>query len=229
MGTVASGSVRVPQGVVAGVSMLRIVELLPDPAEPGNDADFEWVEVANLGLEPASLSGVVLADNQGTVPLPDLTLDAGTVLIVAGRRAAVPEVLAYRPPQGLANGLGNGGDRLALSLADGTVVDALSYGTDTTYDSPALPAPGAGASLVRRFADDGTFAGFEVMAKPSPGVLDRSRPSSSPVAAASTSRAADPLAWGALVLIGVGALGVAAVQRYRVVRAAESREAQPTA
>ena len=40
---------------------------------------------------------------------------------------------------------------------------------DATYDRPALPAPGAGRSLVRRFADDGSFQRAEVATSPTPG------------------------------------------------------------
>jgi len=198
--------------------MLRITELLPDPTEPGNDSDFEWIEVANLGREPAALGGVLLGDNQGAIALPDMTLAPGAALVIAGLRAAVPEASAYRPSEGFSNGLANGGDRVALFLHDRSLIDAMSYGSDTTYDRPPLPSPPPGSSLVRRFADDGTFARYEVQSQPSPGKVDPPVA----IAAAATSEAAatspDWLAWGTLALLGVGALGAAGVRRYRVAR-----------
>lgn len=198
--------------------MLRITELMPDPVEPGNDADFEWIEVANLGREPASLAGMLLGDNHGALALPAITLEPGLVLVVAGMRASVPEVSAHRPPQGFSNGLANGGDRIALFLPNRTVVDALSYGSDTTYDRPPLPSPEPGSSLVRRFADDGTYAGFEVVAKPTPGKLEPRVSATSAATSEAATEGPDVLAWAALALVGVGALGAAGVQRYRVVR-----------
>ncbi|MFN8583935.1 MAG: lamin tail domain-containing protein [Dehalococcoidia bacterium] len=152
--------------------LLRITELMPDTNEPGNDADFEWVEVSNVGTAPVALGGIVLRDNAGVVTLPDLTLQPGTSLVLAGPRAAVPQASAFWPPGGLSNGVGNSGDRLALLAAGGRLIDALSYGSDATYDNPPLPAPGAGHSLKRFFGDDGTFAGYEVSSEPTPGRLD---------------------------------------------------------
>jgi hypothetical protein len=152
--------------------MLRITELLPDSQEPGNDADFEWVEVTNVGTEAIPLAGIELRDNKGVVALPDLVLQPGVSLVLAGPRAVVPEASAFRPAGGLSNGLGNSGDRLALIAPDGRIIDALSYGSDTTYDNPPLPAPGAGRSLRRYFGDDGTYAGFEVSDTPSPGRIE---------------------------------------------------------
>ena len=70
-------------------SMLRITEVLSDPVEAGNDADFEWIEIANLGREVVSLAGLLLADNQGTIELPSLVLAPGSVLLVAGAQARV--------------------------------------------------------------------------------------------------------------------------------------------
>jgi hypothetical protein len=147
------------------------------------------------------------------------------VLVIAGARADVPDGSSYRPPSGFSNGLANGGDRIALYFEDGTVIDALSYGSDGTYDRPPLPAPEAAKSLVRRFADDGTFASAEVSSSPSPGVLEvvasavRTPPGvSGPPTIEAVEGRFDPRAWAALGVIGVGALLAAAVQRYRVVK-----------
>ncbi|RLT26757.1 MAG: hypothetical protein DWI48_05465 [Chloroflexi bacterium] len=212
-----------PRAAVNG-PLLRITELMPDPSEPGADQDFEWIELANLGSSSASLEGLWLADNAGAIELPPLTLSAGKVLVIAGAQAKVPDTESWSPPGGFSNGLGNAGDRLVLYTKDGGILDALSYGSDTTYDKPALPAPGAGKSLMRRFADDGSFASAEVSTTPTPGLLDtiatstttaiEARASATPSATTSSS-----LAYVALGGLGVAALGAAAAQRYRTARA----------
>jgi hypothetical protein len=204
-------------------SLLRISELLPDPAQPGADSDYEWIEVVNLARDVAELNGILLADNQGAIALPAIVLGPRQALVIAGARAQVPEASAYWPPGGFSNGLANGGDRLVLYLADGTVIDALSYGSDATYDRPSLPAPDAGKSLVRRFADDGTFAGAVMDASPSPGVLEdpalesRADQPAAATAADGATRFAG-WAWVTLALIGLGAIGAAVLQRYRSLR-----------
>ncbi len=175
-----------PSASLAGFApevTLRITELMPDPPEPGSDREFEWVEVTNVGSQPLPLVGITLRDNTATLALPDIVLAPGASLVLGGPRAAVPEASVYRPPEGLFNGLGNTGDRLALLTAEGRIIDALSYGSDTTYDDPALPAPGAGRSLKRYFADDGTYAMSEVSDAPSPGRIEPA-PSPTPTATA---------------------------------------------
>lgn len=232
----ARASLPTPTAVLPGVGdpgvLLRITELMPDPVEPGVDAEYEWIEIANLGTRPAALGGLLLADNAGAIELPAVTLSAGGVLVVAGARAQVPEDVAFWPPGGFSNGLGNGGDRLVLYRADGAVIDALSYGSDATYDRPPLLAPGSGRSLMRTFADDGTLLAAEVSGSPSPGVLTAQptsdRAGAAGVVSASIARprggAIDSLGWAALGAIGVGGVGAAIVQRYRVARRRDGGE-----
>jgi hypothetical protein len=168
--------------------MLRITELMPDPAEPGSDAEFEWIEITNVGTEPLALAGITLRDNTGLLAVPEVTLGPGVPLVLAGPRAAVPDASTFRPAGGLFNGLGNSGDRLALLAPDGRIIDALSYGSDVTYDNPPLPAPGPGRSLRRYFSDDGTYAGYEVSDAPSPGRIEP-RPAALQPTASATERA----------------------------------------
>ena len=70
----------------------------------------------------------------------------------------------------IGNGLGNAGDRLSLVAASGRVLDAFSYGDDTTYVAARpIPAPGSGRSIERHF-EAGAFRDAEIAA-PSPGRL----------------------------------------------------------
>ncbi len=86
------------------VSLIRITELMPDPPEEGRDADFEWVELTNVGTVEVSLDGYVLRDNSGEVALPNFSLPPGAVLVIAAPLARVRGAVAYR----LSSAIGNG-------------------------------------------------------------------------------------------------------------------------
>ena len=155
---------------------VRITELLPDPLEPGPDADFEWVELTNLGTATVSLEGLHLRDNAGTVALPAIALPPGASIVFGGRLVRLETALVVQLADGISNGLANGGDRLALLTRDGAPIDAFSYGTDTAYDGsqPSIPAPGPGSSIQRLFADDGSLLAVRVSDELSPGRADES-------------------------------------------------------
>ena len=156
----------------ASAILLRITELLPDPLQSGADAEYEWIEVGNVGMAAVSLGGLFLADNHGRIPLPDLTLPPAGALVVAGRRADIGDAIALRRSGGLFNGLGNSGDRVALATAAGAIIDALSYGNDDSADQPPLKAPAPGRSLQRRFDSAGRFMDAAVAEQPSPGRIE---------------------------------------------------------
>jgi hypothetical protein len=169
-----AGSTR-PSDASGG--LLRITELLPDPVQEGVDAEYEWVELANFGTEPANLEGLVLQENVGRLTLPPLSLDPGGVLVVAASRADTGAAALVHLLEGvLGNGLGNGGDRLALLTPEGAVLDAVSWGSDRTYleGLSAVPAPGPGRSLLRLFTDDGSLVAVERLDVPTPGRADDS-------------------------------------------------------
>ena len=162
-----------PYGVrSASAVLLRITELLPDPLQSGSDAEYEWVEVANVGAVAVPLAGLILADNHGRIALPTLTLPPGGAIVVAGPRAEIGDAIALRQGSGLFNGLGNSGDRLALATEAGAIIDALSYGSDDSVDAPPLKAPSTGRSLQRRFDPAGRLIGAAVAEQPSPGRIE---------------------------------------------------------
>ena len=156
----------------ASAILLRITELLPDPLESGADAEYEWIEVSNVGRSPVSLDGLFLADNHGRIALPALALPPAGALVVAGPQAEVGDAIAVRHGRGLFNGLGNSGDRLALATADGAIIDALSWGSDDSVDQPPLKAPAPGRSLQRRFDAAGRLTEATVSEHPSPGRIE---------------------------------------------------------
>ena len=158
----------------ASAILLRITELLPDPLQSGADAEYEWIEVGNVGMAPVSLGGLFLADNRARIALPALTLPPAGALVVAGPLAEIGDAIAMRHGRGLFNGLGNSGDRLALATADGAIIDALSYGSDDSVDQPPLKAPAPGRSLQRRFDATGRLTETTISEHPSPGRIEAS-------------------------------------------------------
>lgn len=234
--TTTPAGLRVENVVAPGVAdaqrAIRITQLLPDPANPGRDSEYEWVELTNLGVTPASVEGMTLRDNSGSVALPALVIPAGGMLVVTARLADVPGVAAFRLAQSIGNGLGNAGDRLVLSDADGRKVDALSYGDDTTFlVGTRIPAPGTGRTIERRFAADGSYRDAVILDQPTPGRARSPSPAAAappPAAAAHEVVAASaatgaPGTWLVLLSLGAGLLGGVGAQRI----AASVRERRP--
>ncbi|MDP9236062.1 MAG: lamin tail domain-containing protein [Chloroflexota bacterium] len=167
----ASGGSAAPPG-----SRVVINEVLYDPAGTESDASSEWVELYNAGDTTVDLIGWSLADAAASDILPELQIGphrfaivsasdsfsktypqfAGTVVSVGGR---------------IGNSLGNDGDRLVLHDPSGTVMDAISWGTDTDVLSPAIPDVPAGHSIERRVAglDSDSAGDFIDNESPSPG------------------------------------------------------------
>jgi phosphatidylserine/phosphatidylglycerophosphate/cardiolipin synthase-like enzyme len=98
-----------------GGSTPRIVAVFPNPAADGDAGEF-------VVVDPAGVTGLRLADGEGTVPVPPadrpvaLAADPDTARRVTDRRVV--------PADGLA--LANGGERLRLRR-DGRTLDAVAY------------------------------------------------------------------------------------------------------
>ena len=209
-------------GLADSQRAFRITQILPDPENPGRDSEYEWVEITNLGVTPASLEGMTLRDNSGSASLPALIVPPGGTLVVTSRLAEVPGATAFRLAQSIGNGLGNAGDRLVLASADGRSVDAFSYGDDVTYlIGVRIPAPGTGRAIQRRFAADGGYREAVIVDRPTPGrsgapstaraeappVTDLARPP------AEASAGGAPATWLVLLSLGAGLLGGVVAQR----------------
>ncbi|MDO9444295.1 MAG: lamin tail domain-containing protein [Dehalococcoidia bacterium] len=208
--------------VIEAQRWLRISELMPDPAQANRDAEYEWIEIVNLGPTEASTAGMSIADNRASTPLPAITLQPGEVAVIA---APLAEVGTLWRVAIIGNGLGNAGDSVALLAADNSVVDRVVYGEAAASEGvPVATAPGAGRSIERWFGPDGQPAGARTTSTPSPGVY---------VALEGTAAAgpdgaieAEPLAvagaasgdrtattWIVLIALAAGLLGGAAAQR----------------
>lgn len=209
-----------------GQALLRITEVMPDAIQTGRDADYEWVELTNLGERAVDLAGMVIRDAQQGTALSALVVAPGASVVIAASRAEVDADARIEGAFG--NGLGNEGDRLDLVDASGRVVDALEYGSGTDL----VPVPGE--SVHRWFSAAGALMGAAV-GPPSPGLheplevvppiadadagTDDAGVDEEPIqeevasSGARSTEGPDAMAWMLLIAVGGGALGGVAAQR----------------
>ncbi len=165
LGGVTSSSVADAQHAV-------INEVLYDPDGEGADSEGEWVEIYNPTGVSISLDGWSLADAASSGDLPHITIGPRQFVVITALNslssASAPFISFGRR---IGNGLGNGGDRLLLRDAAGELVDAISWGSDTTVLSPAIADVPEGHSIERRNAgqDTNAAADFSDNMHPSPG------------------------------------------------------------
>ncbi len=167
--------VSVPQifrtaGTSAMPNQILITEVMADPAQSGTDTSYEWFELYNPTAQPQTLAGWSITDNSESDTLPTLTLEPDTYWVIAATTQALPDItqrITFLPDQSIGNGLGNTGDQLALKDFNGSIIDALSWGTDITYSNPAIKTPSAGNSLQRNTHDPATLFQF-TSASPTP-------------------------------------------------------------
>ncbi|HIC87978.1 MAG TPA: hypothetical protein EYP04_01025 [Anaerolineae bacterium] len=120
-------------------TQVLINEVFPAPGKTldwdGNgqaEAEDEWIELYNSGMQPVDLTGWVLDDHEpspGTTPIKGYRLPAGSVIPAGGY------LVLFRVETGLA--LNNDGDWVVLYRSDGQVADAMHYevspGTDRSW------------------------------------------------------------------------------------------------
>ena len=149
----------------------RLSEVLSDPAAPGHDTAWEWVELVNIGDGPLDTAGWRIGDGAHWDVLPSVEVPAGGYVVVAAKSAAVSAALVLRVGDGeIADGIRNGGDCLRLLAPNGEEADAVSFGDDTSIFEPAPPAPPAGTSLGTRAAlAEPAAENWAVTERPTPG------------------------------------------------------------
>ena len=163
----------------ASPSTLLISEVLYDPL--GTEPNEEWIEVFNNSASPMELTDWTISDNLSTdVISPTTTIPAGGCMVIAASSEdfyanypAFTGAIVFIADGRIGNGLGNTGDRLILKDSEGTVIDQMSYGTDTTAFHPACPDVAAGHSLERSPAnvDTDTAEDWVDQEFPDPGAV----------------------------------------------------------
>ncbi|HNM77844.1 MAG TPA: lamin tail domain-containing protein [Tepidiformaceae bacterium] len=168
-----------------GAGVLRISEVMSDPAEAGKDAPYEWVELVNPSAEPVDTAGWKLGDSSRTDALPAVVVPPGGFVVVAGASAQFEAgVPVIRPASGqIGGGLGNDGDQLMLVGPDGQVVDEMSYGSNVKVFDPAPAAPARGKTLgLVDVAADPARENWRETLRPTPGEPNVFAPSAGPTA-----------------------------------------------
>lgn len=154
-----------------------INEVQYDAVQAGTDAAYEWLELLNRTGRAIDMNGWIIADNSGVDRIPGLLLPPGGFAVIAaspGFYDSFPGfhgAIAFIADGRIGNGLSNDGDRLSLLDRTGKVIDALSYGSDTTVMSPPARRVTEGHSLERHPAgfDTGQASDFVDNGSPSPG------------------------------------------------------------
>ncbi len=247
-GPTAATSDPVDPDLAATQQWLRITEVLPNASQPGIDTEYEWVEITNLGSEPVSTEGMALHDNRQPTFLDAFTLAPGASLVVAASLAEVDGAPLVQRVSAIGNGLNNTGDRLTLVAADGSIVDALSYGSDLAFaEADPIPAPPPGHSIERRFDVDGVLVESVIREEPNPGFAemlprggeqveldsindtegdeDTDEPSAPGGLMAAAPRPEETSIWMLMLLVAGGVLGGAGL--HRVMTIMRDRETAP--
>jgi hypothetical protein len=136
--TLTSTPTPTPSGTTAERGDVLINEVQYNPTQSGPDADFEWVEIYNPTDDDIDLGGWTITDNHESDSIPSLVIPAECFAVVAateGIYTNYPELnctLVFLQDGCIGNGLNNEGDCLILADALGNVIDAFSYGSDSS-------------------------------------------------------------------------------------------------
>lgn len=148
-------------------------------SDKGSDANNEWVEIYNPTGSPVDISGWKICDNSScdTIPSSAPIAAKGFVLITDkhstwGHWPGIPaETVLIELNSNIGGGLANDGDSVILKDGGDSVVDAMSYGDDTSQLNPSVPKSGRGKSLARiiKGYDYDTAFDWVINATPNPG------------------------------------------------------------
>jgi len=151
----------------------------PNTNACGNEGDAEWVEIYNPTSSPVNLDTWSVGDGNSTDDLPNVSLPAGGFAVVSDCTQSnftsiwtLPGGAVYIDLSStIGNGLNNGGEHMRLFNVI-TLIDDMSYGSNTTAFSPSVPAPVTNHSIERDpdGVDTNTAADFVDRTTPQPGL-----------------------------------------------------------
>jgi len=169
----------------AGSGSVLLTEILFDPGsteEQGTDTNNEWIEVYNGTGAAVDLMGWSIGDGSATdvIAIETLMLPAGEHLIVT-RHPSTDDYWTYGEGTVVVHlnatlgsaGLTNSGESVLLYDSEGTIIDAVSWGTDTTAFTPSVDITDIeeGQSIERvNMTDTDTAADWVIAHSPTPGV-----------------------------------------------------------
>ena len=170
--TVTPSPTPTPSG--AGVLISEVYYDVDD--EHGAEGDNEWVELYNTNDSAVDLSGFMLGDASSDDTLPDgTTIPASGYLVITNDATTETfwsigsQLIALGSDIG--SGLGNNGDAVHLKDASGTVLDSMSYGSNTDAFDPSVADTIEGYSLERTNPgfDSNTAGDWQALITPTPG------------------------------------------------------------
>jgi len=147
----------------------------------GTDPQNEWIELYNGALTPISLAGWSLSNSSSgaAITIPgDVIIPAGKFAILTSSsltksKWSIPadaQVILISSPIG--GGLARAGDAVFLKgSTKNTIVDSVSWGSNTTAFTPAAPSVQSGHSVGRKTLsqDTNTASDWADIVTPTPG------------------------------------------------------------
>ena len=125
----------------------------------GGENRGEWLEIYNPTSSDINVNGWTIEEaSGGDETLSDITIPGHGFLILGGATEAelrevwsIPAGVLFFSASGgkIGNGLNNPGDLILLKTDTAELVDAVSWGSDTSVLDPAPPDVGTGHSLER--------------------------------------------------------------------------------
>ena len=142
-------------------------------AKPAN----EWIEIFNGTTATVNIGGWKIEDAIASDLIPSGTMIApGRFVVISATsttrsRWYIPSDAPFVSlGSSIGDGLSSSGDRVVLRNTSGAVVDAVSWGTNTTAMNPSAPVASYGNSLSRvTFSKDTNTASDWGTRPPSPG------------------------------------------------------------
>jgi len=122
----------------------------------GNNPKNEWVEIYNPSENPIDISNWKICDDSScdTIPASSIIPSKGFA-VVTGYNSTwnywtpPAEAIKIVLNSNIGGGLTNAGDRVILKDLSNNVIDAMSYGSDTSQLNPSVYRSGWGRSLAR--------------------------------------------------------------------------------
>jgi predicted extracellular nuclease len=149
----------------------------------GGDNNSEWVEIYNGTGSTVDISGWKIADKNAFDAAEDDTIPttpqipAGGYAVIVTSSSIVTGIPGSATTIHLTNGtigsgLNNNGDSIYLKNASNTIIDSLSFGSDTTIFSSPPAAPSAVQTLARtpNGFDSNTATNWTIDTSPTIGV-----------------------------------------------------------
>lgn len=175
-GTTPPSPTPAPPSPQGGSVLLSEVYYAVDIAH-GSKPHGEWVEIYNGTQAAVNLGGWRIEDGFTYDTIPSGTiLSPGKFMVVAATSTTrslwnIPSDAFVSLGSPIGDGLANGGDRIILKNASGALVDALSWGSNTTIFKPSAPVAPYGYSTWRKSlsVDTNAASDWASQSQPTPG------------------------------------------------------------